>query len=87
MNNVEQLAAMLNPGGKARISEMCEVHPAIITRWVKRNGVPARYNFRLKRGLADYAALHGHGDAWLIRAMSYLVPDECSHCGQVIKQK
>ena len=87
MNNVEKLAEMLNPGGKSRIAEMCEVQRSNITQWIKRGSIPARHNIRMKRGLSDHAAIYGYGDDWIIKATSYLPPDECSHCGQVIKQK
>lgn len=82
MNNVEQLAAMLGRGGKARISEMCEISTFLVSRWVKSGQIPPRYNFRMKRGLAEFAKKNGHGEAWLTKAVSYLQPDTCPTCGQ-----
>lgn len=77
-NKVEHLAAMLGHGGKARIAEMCQVHPAIITRWVKRNGIPAKYNARMMRGLRRHA--EWHDSDWFVHAVSLLEPDECPTC-------
>lgn len=82
MNNVEQIAAMLGHGGKTRIAEMCEISTFLVSRWVRSGQIPAKYNFRMKRGLADLAATAGHGDAWLAEAVSYLQPDICPTCGQ-----
>lgn len=79
-NKVEQLAAMLGHGGKARIAEMCGVHPAIITRWIKRNGIPAKYNARMMRGLHRHAEWHKNEPDWLVSATMLLEPDECPTC-------
>lgn len=85
MNKLESLAAMLAPGGKKRISEMCEISAFLVSRWVHAGKIPPKYNMRMKRGLADYAAVHGHGDSWLTTAASYLEPDECPMCGQTLE--
>lgn len=84
MNNVEKLAKLLEPGGKARIAEICEVSTSLVSRWVRRGHISAGYNVRLKRGLADYAAARGKGADWANEAVACLNDDVCPTCGREI---
>jgi hypothetical protein len=82
VNNVNQLAEMLGHGGKARIAEMCEISPFLVSRWVRQGKIPPKYNMRMKRGLKTFSLGYGYGDEWLEKAVSFLEPDVCPTCGQ-----